>query len=231
MAVSRRFESRFKIYARRTELTYSSYKQMYGNISGTTATDVSRLNIGVPAVGNAFLIQYNSSAGWWYFVASNRASASNGLSVYPAARPAYTDATWGRVPHAVTWYDDNSTPILTGAASGRYVHTVGTATRYAMTLAFQHHVEVVNNTPDLFRVWMRDIGGVDYVESGELKGWPGLPKFTAWQAVDIPANGSYVFKGFEPMEIKVNSDSSPSEIYGLTRQDGSKFLLRGASYG
>ena len=231
MAVSRRFETRFKIYARRTKLTYSNYKQMFGNISDTTATSVSRLNIGVPSVGNAFVIQYNSTAGWWYFVASNRASAYNGLSVYPATYPAYTDAIWGRVPHAVTWYDNNSTPVLTGAASGRYVHTVGTDTRYAMTLAFQHHVDIINNTNDVFRIWTRDFGGVDYVLSGELKGWPGLPKFTAWQAVDIPANESYLFKGFEPMEIKVNRESSPAEIYGLTRQDGDKFILRGNSDG
>ena len=231
MAVSRRFETRFKIYARRTELTYNSYKQMFGNISGPTASQLSRLNIGVPSVGNAFEIQYNSTAGWWYFVASNRASASNGLSVYPAASPAYTDAVWGRVPHAVTWYDNNSTPILTGTASGQYVHTVGTDTRYAMTLAFQHHVDIVNNSNDVFRIWVRDFGGVAYVESGELKGWPGPPKFTAWQAIDIPSNGSYLFEGFEPMEIKVNQESSPAEIYGLTRQDGDKFILRGNSDG
>lgn len=232
MAVSRRFESRFKIVARRTILGAGvNYMQPPTLTSDPQASALSRVQFGVPTSGCAF-IAYTYEPKRWFFVASNVAPGYNGVSVYPATTLPFTDAVWGRVPSVVRWYEqDIVEPILQLAASGSTVRTIDNYRRYAMSLSFYHQVNIVNNSPEVFRVWIRDFGGVNFVESGDLIGYPAGTKFNTWRAVDIPANDVYLFQGFEPLEIKVNSDSSPSEIYGLKRQDGNKFILRGANYG
>ena len=229
MAVSRRFETRFLVAASKKYLDISGGQTMSGTSSYNQASDLSRQNIGIPPSGYAFMTQYNSGAGDWFFLQSNRFStslppyyANNGLPLYPDQRYMFDHATWGRVPGQVTWYD-GSTPIMSLSANGYYTRTmvVGARTiKYSMYISWYHQVNVVNNSTEEATVWARgrlgnvisnyDIGGIT---------------MTPWYTHVIAAGATKTIGYYEPLEIKIKSSSLSNDAVGVTTQGGSKYLI------
>ncbi len=225
MAVSRRFESRFKISAHRYD-SRGNTKGMLGHTSTTYASSLSRVNIGIPSdsAQGAYLIQYYSLAGYWYFVANNRASYLNSLDAYPPVNTSWTHDTWGRVPYQISWYvGDNPDFILTTSSQGLAgcVIPIDSYTiTYLMYLSWYHQVEVVNNTDEYVTIWKRDFNRQNFSlgEATDLI-------MNSWASIVISPNSTQLVTGFQPLEIKVTSSSTDEDVWGITLQNGQKYLF------
>ena len=216
MSVSRRFESRFKVSFSHCFTDIGTVHRVQGLQSTLFAQP--KMNIDVPASGYAFQINYYGGWGDQVFVASP----------YITTSPTYwDDATWGRKPYAVTWYDDDETAVLTGtsaSSTGRYGTTIvkGARTvRYLMRLAFWHQVDVLNNSEHPVTVFSRSHYQHAFAADGD---W-GSDQMTSWTGTEIGAGNSFLVSGFRPLEIKFDADSTTRDLLGVTQQDGSRTLL------
>ena len=225
MAVSRRFESRFKISAHRYD-SRGDTKAMLGAVSNISADAITRLNIGIPydPAQGAYAIQYNSTAGYWYFIASNRASYLNSLAPYPPVNTFWSHNTWGRVPYQISWYvGDNPDFILTTSSqglAGRVVPYSSYTITYLMYLSWYHQVEVVNNTDEDVTIWKRDFNRQNFSEGAVTN-----LVMNNWTSIVISPNSTQLVTGYQPLEIKVASSSTDEDVWGITLQDGQKYLF------
>ena len=226
MSVSRRFETRFKIFAQKTHVTNTNnYKRMPGLISLTAASNISRANIGVPSSGNAYLIQYNSASGWWYFVAQNLGSAQNGMSVYPSTSPNWEDPNWGRTPCVINWYDGNSTSVMTVGNSFKVDSRVIGLYRYTMCIAFHHQINVVNNSSAAATFYVRSFNNYTFATDGNV----GVTNLTAWSAIVIGSGATTKVVGFGPLEMEFRGSGLGGADYSVTDQRGSTRRIKSSS--
>lgn len=224
MAVSRRFGSRFMVSFSRYYVDIATLRVISSLASATTA-EAAAPAIGVPAAGYAFQARYSAGWGVQAFVGSNYLSADNSLGGFPSAAVAWDHADWGRVPHRVSWYDDNNTLRLYGAVTGRHgpaTYTIGSRTvRYRMYLSFWHQVEVSNNSEYPVTIWYRGFASHTFLTDGDFNELV----MTSWASQEIAAGGSFLVTGYEPLEIKLDGDSTDRDLLGITDQTGNRTLL------
>jgi len=223
MAVSRRFESRFRFSIGILITTTSKYftKMAVGSNSAETATASTYPRAGIPLNGWA----YSGSYSGFDLIAQNREVTANSKAAnptYPATStaPDWDDSVWGLVPNDVKVF--NGVEIGTVSGSGYHELTYNTYYKYQIGIGFWHTVNVNNTCDAQISIEYRDFDRYNYPVSGI----PALV-MTAWTSQTIAAGGTYLVQGYEPLEIRFDIDNMPSgEDVGIVLQDGTtKYLL------
>lgn len=225
---SRRYGSKFKISVTRYNSVGNTYVNLGVGFSGANAT----LSVPVFAASPtlySFVANVNLGGEEHRVVTNNPLSGQNGLPTHPPTGVNFTHASWSRVPHQVYWLMRKGGSVYDGAVitpesgSGFYpaqASLTGTIPNQ-LYLSWWHVIEVKNNSLLPVTVYHRDFNYHTMSPSTHTHS----VVMSSWSSTVIPAGGSENISGFEPLDIKFDTNSNIQGYLGYTAQQGNKVLV------